>query len=103
MNKITQTMRFRQSLIRNSCKFVPYKDRKKVCADLNKIYGVVNLDDAEYAKEEFRETWDKKYPNILKSWDRNWSALNEILQLKWQRLVLFFDLNITICSFCCCQ
>ena len=32
--------------IRNSCKFVPYKDRKAVCADLKKIYGAVNLDDA---------------------------------------------------------
>lgn len=53
--------------IRNSCKFVPYKDRKAVCADLKKIYGAVNLDDAEYAKEEFREKWNKKYPNILKS------------------------------------
>ena len=41
--------------IRNSCKFVPYKDRKAVCADLKKIYGAVNLDGAEYAKEEFRE------------------------------------------------
>lgn len=61
--------------IRNSCKFVPYKDRKSVCADLKKIYGAVNLDDAEYAKEEFREKWDKKYPNILKSWDKNWSQL----------------------------
>lgn len=41
--------------IRNSCKFVPYKDRKAVCDDLKKIYGAVNLEDAEYAKEEFRE------------------------------------------------
>lgn len=61
--------------IRNSCKFVPYKDGKAVCADLKKIYGAVNLDDAEFAKEEFREKWDKKYPNILKSWDKNWSEL----------------------------
>ncbi len=38
-----------------------------MCADLKKIYGAVNLDDAEYVKEEFREKWDKKYPNILKS------------------------------------
>ncbi len=45
--------------IRNSCKFVSYKDKKAVCADLKKIYGAVNLDDAEYAKEEFREKWDK--------------------------------------------
>ena len=61
--------------VRNSCKFVPYKDRKAVCADLKKIYGAVNLEDAEYAREEFRETWGKKYPNILRAWDRNWEEL----------------------------
>ncbi len=41
--------------IRNSAKFVCYRDRKEICADLKEIYGAVNLDDAEYAKEEFRE------------------------------------------------
>jgi len=61
--------------IRNSCKYVPEKDRKAVCADLKKIYGAVNLDDAEYAREEFREKWNKKYPNIMKSWDKNWAEL----------------------------
>jgi len=61
--------------VRNSCKFVPYKDRKAVCADLKKIYAAVNLDEAEYAKEEFREKWDKRYPHILKSWDQNWPEL----------------------------
>lgn len=66
--------------IRSSCKFVPYKDRKEVCADLKKIYGAVNLDDAEYAKEEFREKWDRKYPNILKSWDKNWSELTAFFE-----------------------
>ena len=66
--------------VRNSCKFVPYKDRKAACADLKKIYGAVNLDDAEYAKEEFREKWDKKYPNILKSWDKNWAELTAFFE-----------------------
>lgn len=50
--------------IRNSCKFVPYKDRKAVCADLKKIYGAINLEDAEYAKEEFREKWDKNWSEL---------------------------------------
>ena len=66
--------------VRNSCKFVPYKDRKEICADLKKIYGAVNLDDAEFAKEEFREKWDSKYPNILKSWDRNWNELTAFFE-----------------------
>jgi len=61
--------------IRSSTKFVPYKDKKSVCADLKKIYGAPNLEAAEYAKEEFREKWDKKYPSIMKSWDTNWAEL----------------------------
>jgi putative transposase len=66
--------------IRNSTKFVPYKDRKAVCADLKKIYGAVNLDDAEYALEEFREKWDGKYPSITKSWDANWVELTTFFE-----------------------
>lgn len=66
--------------VRNSVKFVPHKDRKAVCADLKKIYGAVNLDDAEYALEEFREAWSKKYPAILRSWDDNWAELTTFLE-----------------------
>ncbi len=51
--------------VRNSAKFVPYMDRKSVCTDLKKIYGAVNLDNAEYAKEEFREKWDIKNNALL--------------------------------------
>ena len=32
-----------------------------ICADLNVIYGAVNLEDAEFAREEFREKWDRQY------------------------------------------
>jgi len=66
--------------IRSSTKFVPWKDRKAVCADLKKIYGAVNLDDAEYALEEFRENWGKRYPSILKSWDANWAELTTFFE-----------------------
>ena len=66
--------------VRNSVKFVPYKDRKAVCADLKKIYGAVNLDDAEYALEEFREKWDRRYPAILRSWEDNWVDLTTFFE-----------------------
>jgi len=66
--------------VRNSIKFVSYKDRKPICADLKKIYGAVNLDDAEYALEEFREKWVKKYPAILRSWDENWAELTTFFE-----------------------
>lgn len=79
--------------VRNSAKFVPHKDRKKVCADLKKIYGAVNLDDAEYAKEEFREKWDQKYPSILRSWDANWEELTTFFNYPQQIRHLIYTTN----------
>jgi len=79
--------------IRNSVKFVPWKDRKAVCADLKKIYGAVNLDDAEYALEEFREKWDRKYPAILRSWDENWAELTTFFQYPEQIRHLIYTTN----------
>jgi putative transposase len=79
--------------VRNSAKFVPYKDRKAVCADLKKIYGAINLDDAEYAKEEFRGKWDKKYPSIMRSWDRNWSDLSTFFEYPQEIRKLIYTNN----------
>ena len=79
--------------VRNSAKFVPYKDRKAVCADLKRIYGAVNIDDAEYAKEEFREKWDKKYPSIMRSWDTNWAELSTFFQYPEEIRKLIYTTN----------
>jgi len=62
--------------IRNSTKYVSYKDIKSLMADLKRIYGAPTLEDAEYHLEEFREKWDRKYPQILKSWEANWAELS---------------------------
>ena len=61
--------------IRNSTKYVSYKDLKTLMADLKLVYGAPTLEDAEYKLEELREKWGKKYPQILKSWDANWTEL----------------------------
>lgn len=79
--------------IRNSTKFVRYTDRKEICADLKKIYGAVNLDDAEYAKEEFREKWNQKYPSILRSWDANWAELTTFFEFPEQIRHLIYTTN----------
>ena len=79
--------------IRSSTKFVPHKDRKEVCADLKKFYGAVNLEAAEYAKEEFREKWDKKYPSIMKSWDENWAELTTYFEYPEEIRRLIYTTN----------
>jgi len=61
--------------IRAALRFVPYKDKKKVAADLRKIYTAVDRDHAESELEAFAEKWDPKYPMISASWIENWERI----------------------------
>ena len=61
--------------IRNSLKYVSYKDRKKVVADLKLIYQAATEEEAMLALETFEEKWGKIYPQIAKSWYSNWANL----------------------------
>ena len=62
-------------MVRNSLKYVSYKDRKAVAADLKKIYGANTESEAEQALVEFGEVWDKQYPTISKSWLNHWEKI----------------------------
>ncbi|MBK9144827.1 MAG: transposase [Candidatus Melainabacteria bacterium] len=55
-------------MVRNSTKFVSYKERKELCADLNKIYNAMNEKEAEANPDDFCENWDPKYSMIGRSW-----------------------------------
>lgn len=66
--------------VRGSLKYVPWKERKAVAADLRAIYGAATLAEAEQALECFSERWDDKYPAISPSW-----------RADWPRLTVFFD------------
>jgi transposase-like protein len=62
-------------LIRNSLKYVPYKDRKAVAADLKTIYQAATLEEAEYALEELSEKWDDRYASVSNTWRRQWERV----------------------------
>jgi transposase-like protein len=62
-------------MVRNSLKFVSWKDRKAVAADLKKIYRSLTVDEAEQELVAFAATWDQKYPSISQSWRRHWPNL----------------------------
>ncbi len=62
-------------MVRNSLKYVVFKDKKEVAADIKSIYNSPTLAQAEKALEEFSEKWDKKYPVISQSWRNNWENL----------------------------
>ena len=66
--------------VRHSLRFVSWKERKKVAADLRRIYAAATLAEAEQALDEFAEKWDEQHPSISVSWRNN-----------WRRLSVFFD------------
>ncbi len=66
--------------VRNSLKYVPWKERRAVAADLRAIYGATTLAAAEQALERFADRWDTKDPAISPSW-----------LAAWERLTVFFD------------
>ena len=59
-------------MVRNSMKYVSWKDRKALAVDLKKVYSAKTLDDAESALTAFADKWDDKYPSISKSWLNHW-------------------------------
>jgi len=61
--------------IRNSLKFVSWKDRKAVAKDLKSVYTALNEEDGQLALTEFNDIWGKKYPNITVSWTNHWNEL----------------------------
>jgi len=62
-------------MIRNSLRFVSWKDRKSVAADLKAVYQAVTEEQAQMRLSEFARKWDAKYPTISKSWTANWPRL----------------------------
>ena len=62
--------------IRNSTKFVSYKDLKALMADLKRVYTASTEEIALLELEAFAEKWDSKYPTISKSWNENWATLS---------------------------
>ena len=62
-------------MVRNSLRFVSWKDKKQVAVDLKKIYSSLMVEEAERELVAFGEAWDAKYAAISKSWRDNWPNL----------------------------
>jgi len=67
-------------MVRNSMKYVSWKDYKAVTADLKRIYQSATEDDALLALDQFAQRWDEKYPQVSKSWRSHWANLNTLFR-----------------------
>jgi len=59
-------------LVRQSLRFVTYKDRKQVAGDLKKIYQAATTAEAQVPLDAFASTWDAKYASISRLWRGQW-------------------------------
>ena len=66
--------------VRNSLKFVPYKDRKLVAVDLKKIYLAPSEEAAMAALDALAAKWDTRYPMISRSWRARWPEVIPFLK-----------------------
>lgn len=79
--------------LRNSSKYVSYKDLKELMADLKRVYAAVDEQSAHDALDEFAAKWDKKYPKISKSWYENWTNLSTYFKFPQELRKLIYTTN----------
>ena len=79
--------------LRNSSKYVSYKDLKELMADLKRVYAAVDEPSALDALDEFAAKWDKKYPKISKSWRDNWVNLSTYFKFPEEVRRLIYTTN----------
>lgn len=66
--------------VRNTLKYVSYKDMKNFASDLKTIYLAPNGEQGYDNMQTVKEKWDEKYPNAMKSWEQNWDVLSPIFK-----------------------
>lgn len=71
--------------IRNSARYVVWKDKKEFAEDMKLIYNAPNRDMAKVELERFARKWGYKYPYAVQSWQNN-----------WEELTVFFDFPLEI-------
>ncbi|WP_163329560.1 IS256 family transposase [Desulfurobacterium thermolithotrophum] len=80
--------------IRNSLRYVSWKDKKGLSSDLKKVYGAATLEEAELRMDEFEEKWGNKYPHVIKSWRTNWEELMAYFKYPLELRKLMYTTNI---------
>ena len=80
--------------IRNSLKYVSYKDRKAIMVDIKAIYQADNEKFALEALQIFKQNWEGKYLSAVQSWENNWDNLTAFLSYPKEIRKLIYTTNI---------
>lgn len=80
--------------IRNSCRYVVWKDMKAFTADMKEIYTSANKQQAESALAHFEQVWGSKYRHAVQSWHRNWDELTAFFEFPVEIRKIIYTTNI---------
>ena len=83
--------------IRNTTRFVSYKDIKPLMADLKRVYAAVDEPAALAELERFEELWGKKYPKTVQSWRVNWAGLSTYFKYPAEVRKIIYTTNAIEC------
>lgn len=80
--------------VRNSLKYVSYKERKEMAADVKEIYRANGEDAAKQSFERFKDKWGERYSAPVRSWENNWDNLTVFLQFPQEIRKLIYTTNV---------
>ena len=80
--------------LRNSFKYVSYKDLREFANDFKEVYKAVNEEEGYQKLLNLEEKWGKKYPYAIKSWDMNWDVLSPFFKYPIEIRKIMYTTNI---------
>ena len=80
--------------IRNSSRYVVWKDMKEFTADMKEIYTSANRDQAASALAHFEQKWGSKYRHAVQSWHRNWDDLTAFFDFPVEIRKIIYTTNL---------
>lgn len=81
-------------MLRNSFKYVSYKDIKRFAADFKSVYKAPNEELALAELESFKDKWGKKYPYAISSWESNWDVVSPFFRFSDDIRRIMYTTNI---------
>jgi putative transposase len=79
--------------VRNTLRYVSYKDMKKFAADLKTIYLAPNEQQGYDNMQRTAEKWNDQYPHAMKSWEQNWDVLSPIFKFSSDTRKMIYTTN----------
>ncbi len=79
--------------VRNTLKYVSDKDKKVFARDLKTIYNAPDEKKGLEARDKVTAKWSDKYPNAMKSWEKNWDAITPIFKFSSEVRSVIYTTN----------